>query len=110
MLTSSNPVLNKQGALVKLIDFGFASKVNDSMELAGTPSYASPELAKAFLTRKPSLDREYNCKSADVYALGVTFYALLSASMPYDHEDKSKLLHLILATPYSIPPSIKTHY
>lgn len=54
---------------VVLVDFGFATKVEDYKNLftrCGTPGYVAPEVLN---------DQEYNCK-ADVFSAGIIFYIL----------------------------------
>lgn len=54
---------------VCLVDFGFATKVEDYDKLflrCGTPGYVAPEVLN---------DQPYNCK-ADVFSAGIIFYIL----------------------------------
>jgi serine/threonine-protein kinase len=68
---------------VKIGDFGLAksfiaagaSFLTDAGELRGTPYY---------MAKEQFLDYRYVGPSVDVYALGVTLYYLLTASMPFD--------------------------
>ncbi len=60
----------------------------------GTPEYAAPE---------QTLDAQ-NCDiRADIYALGVTMYQLVTGKLPYDSHDASKLQVMRLIPP--LPPS-----
>ena len=62
---------------IKIIDFGFAIKVENSKKLnvfCGTPSYMAPEL-----TRKS----EYFGKPADIWSLGIILYLLLCGKFPF---------------------------
>ena len=68
--------------LVKILDFGIAKSRHDSRltgqgELFGTPQYMAPERIK-------SADAG---PSADLYALGVVFYELLTGELPLDAPD-----------------------
>lgn len=116
MLTTTNPTIETEGTLLKLVDFGLASKVNEAKGFAGTPDFLSPEFAKAAIrvykgeiNEESYIDR--NSKSTDVYSLGVLFYYLLSASLPYASGDNLGALIQIIAThSYEIPQSIQTHY
>jgi serine/threonine-protein kinase len=78
--------------VVKLVDFGVAKELADSgtnegtLTLAGvvvgTPTHIAPEQAMG-------LDVDGR---ADLYALGVTLYELLSGRLPFDDEDPNILL------------------
>jgi len=91
--------------LVKILDFGIARSRNDSRlttagELFGTPQYLAPErIAKG--EAGPSVD---------LYALGVIFFEMLTARLPFEAGDPATFLikHMKDAppTPRSIDPSI----
>lgn len=57
----------------------------------GTPEYIAPEV----LLRKP-----YSC-SVDMWALGVITYILLSGSMPFEDDSRSRLYRSIIRGKYS---------
>ena len=62
---------------VKLIDFGFAMKINPtdkSKTYCGTPTYMSPQLIAR---------RSYDPVKADVWAIGVVFYILFHGQFPF---------------------------
>ena len=60
---------------IKLIDFGFATSTKELCETAcGSTDYAAPEL---FMGGK------YYAPSADVWAMGVILFALVTASFPF---------------------------
>jgi tRNA A-37 threonylcarbamoyl transferase component Bud32 len=68
--------------LVKLLDFGIARSMHDSRltgtgELFGTPQYMAPE-------RITSTDAG---PSADLYALGIIFFEMLTGRLPFDAPD-----------------------
>ncbi len=75
---------------VKLSDFGIARTLNQtaSMEMTragsmlGTPIYMSPEQCKGAGELTPA---------ADIYALGVTLYLLLTGHPPFESDDLMKL-------------------
>eukprot|EP00826_Nyctotherus_ovalis_P014055 TRINITY_DN13883_c0_g1_i4.p1 TRINITY_DN13883_c0_g1~~TRINITY_DN13883_c0_g1_i4.p1 ORF type:complete len:325 (-),score=98.65 TRINITY_DN13883_c0_g1_i4:187-1161(-) len=70
-----NIVLSKDLAAAKLIDFGFCTPLESDHELLakGTAEYLSPELNAMV----PS-----DLAKADVFALGVTFFGLLTGHFP----------------------------
>ena len=68
--------------LVKLLDFGIALSKQDSRltgtgELFGTPQYMAPERITSIDAGAPS----------DLYALGVIFFEMLTARLPFDAPD-----------------------
>ncbi len=67
-----NVILGEDGA--RLTGFGFA---RDTMGLAGSPGYLAPE---RFAGARPST-------SADLYALGVLLFRLLTGEMPFSGDD-----------------------
>lgn len=66
---------------VQLIDFGFATDLGDQRlkTFCGTPSYMCPEILK----KRPYLGRE-----ADVWALGVLLYRLVTGTQPFNGKGK----------------------
>ena len=76
-------ILRKQeqnGITLKIADFGLARRVDRTDEItgAGTPLYMAPEQQEK---ENPKPGNVFT----DQYALGVTFYELLSGNLPFDH-------------------------
>ena len=98
---------NPDNPMVKVIDFGI-SKVGDAGGTAltrtgmimGTPSYMAPEQA-----RGDKVDHR-----ADIYAVGGILYRALTGRKPFDSDDPSATLTMVLTEdperPRSIEPSI----
>ncbi|MGE3821161.1 MAG: protein kinase [Isosphaeraceae bacterium] len=74
----------------KLADFGLVHRATEAdrlgMALAGTPTHMAPELFKG----APATVR------SDVYALGVMFYYLVTARLPFASDKISRLIRLHL--------------
>ncbi|WP_198264960.1 trifunctional serine/threonine-protein kinase/ATP-binding protein/sensor histidine kinase [sulfur-oxidizing endosymbiont of Gigantopelta aegis] len=91
-----NIIIQPQSLQIALIDFSIASVLNTENqslqnpdELSGTLSYLSPEQ-----TGRMNRGVDYR---TDFYSLGVTFYELLSAQLPFYSEDTMELVHCHLA-------------
>jgi serine/threonine protein kinase len=57
-----------------LIDFGLVARINDSAPVGGTPGFAAPETALAFLKGQKQMIVD---EKVDSWALGVIAYELL---------------------------------
>ncbi len=81
----ANVLLNEDGR-AKLADFGLVRRVNEleraGVAIAGTPTYMAPELFDGV----PASHR------SDFYAVGVMYYYLLSARLPYASDQISRLV------------------
>jgi len=83
----SNLIVDARGN-VKLVDFGIArvstggTALTGAAALMGTPGYMAPEQAQG----KPVDGR------ADIYALGLTLFEMLSGQAPYQAEDPISLV------------------
>jgi len=90
----SNIVIDAYGN-IKLTDFGIAGPPKDQeVNIEGTPSYLAPEIIRGDL-----LDGR-----ADIYALGVMAFHMLTTSLPFSASTLSKLLHMQLE---QNPPDIR---
>lgn len=81
---------------ILITDFGlaFSRKANDDMMMkttCGTPEYIAPEV----------LLREPYTNMVDCWSVGVISYILLSGTMPFDDENKTRLYHMILSADYN---------
>jgi serine/threonine-protein kinase len=80
--------------LVKVVDFGIARMIDapsitTTQHVMGTPQYISPEQA---------LGGEIDGR-ADIYALGVMMYEMLSGELPFHDDDVHQLLHKHISNP-----------
>ncbi|NEQ27659.1 MAG: serine/threonine protein kinase [Microcoleus sp. SIO2G3] len=101
-INPGNIVFNPRTGVVKIIDFGIAtrfSRTNPTFKslhlLEGTPAYLSPE-------QTGRMNRMLDYRT-DFYSLGVTFYELLTGQLPFPTNDLLELVHCHIATP-PIPP------
>ncbi|BAY11777.1 trifunctional serine/threonine-protein kinase/ATP-binding protein/sensor histidine kinase [Calothrix sp. NIES-2098] len=99
----SNILINPQTKQVKLIDFSIASLLPRETQtligtniLEGTLAYISPEQ-----TGRMNRGIDYR---TDFYSLGVTFYELLTAELPFQSHDAMELVHCHIA---KMPPLLR---
>lgn len=77
------------GAVPQIVDFGLAKIIgpsNTASEPFGTLGYVAPEV----LRKQPYT---FSC---DVWSLGCIIYALLSGSLPFDHESQKETIRMTL--------------
>ena len=101
-INPGNIVFNPKTGVVKIIDFGIAtrfSRTNPTFKslylLEGTPAYLSPE-------QTGRMNRMLDYRTG-FYSLGATFYELLTGQLPFSTSDLLELVHCHIATP-PIPP------
>jgi serine/threonine-protein kinase len=87
-LKPGNIFLTREGAGVKLVDFGLSKvtgldRLTKTGEVIGTPAYMAPEL----LTGEGELDGR-----VDTYALGVILYEALAGRQPFTERNPGKLM------------------
>ena len=101
-INPGNIVFNPKTGVVKIIDFGIAtrfSRTNPTFKslrlLEGNPAYLSPE-------QTGRMNRMLDYRT-DFYSLGTTFYELLTGQLPFPTSDLLELVHCHIAT-QPIPP------
>lgn len=95
------------GEKVKILDFGLAKvmesskqkllqKLTGTGQLIGSVNYMSPELSKGNAASGAS----------DIYALGCTFFELLTGRTPFDADNPIGLLHLQIFAEVEMPSKL----
>ncbi len=108
-INPANIVWNREGDVVKIIDFGLATNLpHENPEICspnvieGTLAYISPE-------QTGRMNRAVDYRS-DFYSLGVTFYQLLTGLLPFTAVDPLALIHAHIArqpiAPHNLTPPI----
>ena len=108
-INPGNIVLNRKTGVVKIIDFGIATRFNRTNPvfkslhvLEGTLAYLSPE-------QTGRMNRWLDYRT-DFYSLGVTFYELLTGQLPFPTTDVLELVHCHIAKqpvpPHELNPTI----
>ena len=99
-LKLENIIIYPETLHVKIIDFGFSTVLKGDRKLTfscGTPHYLAPELA---------LKKDYHGKPADMWALGVILYALLTGKLPFSADFETDLYRRISLGKFQIPSFI----
>ncbi|MBD3887029.1 serine/threonine-protein kinase PknK [Phormidium tenue FACHB-886] len=101
-INPSNIVFNPNTGIIKIIDFGIATRFNRTNPtfksphvLEGTLAYLSPE-------QTGRMNRLLDYRT-DFYSLGVTFYELLTGQLPFPTTDILELVHCHIAK-QPVPP------
>ena len=83
-VTLDNILIERNTARAMLVDFGIAAEIDRAGEasLVGTPAYLAPELIHG---DPPSVQ-------SDVYALGITAWAMLAGRLPFVGDDAAAVL------------------
>src|SRR5712672_1610334 len=99
----ANILLNRATGMVKLTGFGIASRLARERQspqppetIAGTLAYMAPE-------QTGRMNRSLDSRS-DLYSLGITFYRMLTGSLPFTAADPMEWVHCHIARK-PVPPA-----
>ena len=87
---------------IKIIDFGFSTCIPNDKKIkifCGTPSYMAPEIV---------LKTEYCGPPADIWALGVLLFTILSGQFPYRGATDEELYNKICKADYHLPSVVQS--
>jgi PAS domain S-box-containing protein len=104
-LKPANILVNNRDGEIRLTGFGIASRVPRERQppgplqfIAGTLAYMAPE-------QTGRMNRSIDSRS-DLYALGVTFYQMLTGSLPFNARDAMEWIHCHIARQPASPASL----
>ncbi|XXX82647.1 AAA family ATPase [Sorangium sp. So ce134] len=95
-LKPQNILVNAATGRVKLADFGLASRLSCEQPPAGPPRLIEGSLPYLSPEQTGRMNRAIDSR-ADLYALGVTFYEMLTGRLPFEARDPSEWVHCHVA-------------
>src|SRR5712672_3157145 len=99
----ANILVNRTTGAVKLTGFGIASRLPRERQAPAPPESISGTLAYMAPEQTGRMNRSIDARS-DLYALGVTFYQMLTGSLPFTAADPMEWVHCHIARKPA-PPS-----
>ncbi|HSV23136.1 MAG TPA: serine/threonine-protein kinase, partial [Xanthobacteraceae bacterium] len=92
----ANIFLNDATGEVRLTGFGIASRLSRERQAAKPPEALTGTLAYMAPEQTGRMNRSVDSRS-DLYALGVTFYQMLTGALPFSAADPTEWVHCHLA-------------
>ena len=92
----ANILIHPETQKIKLIDFSISSLLPRESQTIQTPNFLEGTLAYLSPEQTGRMNRGIDYRS-DFYSLGVTFYELLTGSVPFNKEDPLELIHAHIA-------------
>ena len=99
-LKLENLLMDNDNSVVKVIDFGFSTCFSHEKKVklfCGTPTYMAPEIV---------MRKEYSGPPADIWALGVLLFVMLSGCFPFKAPTDRELFKKIEKGIFSIPSHV----
>ncbi|WP_082077187.1 AAA family ATPase [Bradyrhizobium sp. LTSPM299] len=100
----ANVLVNSHDGEIRLTGFGIASRVPRERQPPGPPQFIAGTLAYMAPEQTGRMNRSIDSRS-DLYALGVTFYQMLTGSLPFDAVDAMEWIHCHIARQPALPTS-----
>jgi predicted ATPase/signal transduction histidine kinase/GAF domain-containing protein len=98
----SNVLVDTDGGRVRLMGFGIASRSRREHQDAAPPEVIAGTLAYMAPEQTGRMNRSIDSRS-DLYALGATFYEMLTGAPPFTAGDPMELMHAHIAR-QAVPP------
>ena len=100
----SNILIHPETGLVKLIDFSISSVLPKEQQQLTNPNLLEGSLAYISPEQTGRMNRGIDYRT-DFYSLGVTFFELLTGSLPFTTRDPMELVHCHIAQAVEFPAS-----
>ncbi len=105
-INPSNIVWNQTTDEVKLIDFGISAVISQENSAFSHPNLMEGTLAYISPEQTGRMNRSLDYRS-DFYSLGVTFYQLLTGTLPFPSDDPLEVMHCHIAKQPAPPQEIQ---
>ena len=92
----SNIIINSQIEIVKLTDFGIASRLSKENPLFNNPNSVEGTLAYMSPEQTGRMNRTLDYRT-DFYSLGVTLYEMFTGQLPFTSQDSLELVYCHIA-------------
>jgi hypothetical protein len=100
----ANILVNGRNGAIRLTGFGIASRVPRERQPPDLPQFIAGTLAYMAPEQTGRMNRSIDSRS-DLYALGITFYRMLTGSLPFDAADAMEWIHCHVARQPASPTS-----
>jgi predicted ATPase/signal transduction histidine kinase/GAF domain-containing protein len=104
-LKPANILVDPGSGAVRLTGFGIASRLPRERQAPGPPEVIAGTLAYMAPEQTGRMNRSIDARS-DLYALGVTFYQMLTGSLPFTAADPLEWVHCHVAR-QPLPPAMR---
>ena len=101
-LKPANVLVDPASGLVRLTGFGIASRLPRERQSAQPPEFIAGTLAYMAPEQTGRVNRSIDSRS-DLYSLGVTFYEMLTGSLPFTASDPMEWVHCHIARQPAAP-------
>lgn len=102
-----NIIINLEKNIIKIADFGIASKLSKQTQNISNPNLVEGTLAYISPEQTGRMNRAIDYRT-DFYSLGVTFYQMLTGRLPFESQDPMELVHSHIAKQPVPPREVKT--
>ncbi|MEI7891471.1 MAG: diguanylate cyclase [Myxococcales bacterium] len=103
----SNILINQATGVVKLTDFGLSTLIDGEAQEACNPDLIDGTLAYISPEQTGRMNRPIDFR-ADLYSLGVCYYAMLTGELPFSADDPMELVHCHIAREPRAPHAFKS--
>ena len=95
-LKPSNIIINSETGTIKITDFGISSQLSSENQTISNPNLLEGTLAYISPEQTGRMNRSIDYRT-DFYSLGITFYEMLTGTLPFLGEDALELVHSHIA-------------